>query len=129
MLSYGSVAVALVHRQVMVVQAARPHDHRDRFLDVYTFAPFGERVFLASDAPCARIAARDVLTIFPDTDIFSMPAHDVLELPPKAFGEFSELTARNQRRYESLWAACKAKAMPRRASRTRRTTQIALQAM
>ncbi|TFY76501.1 hypothetical protein EWM64_g7509, partial [Hericium alpestre] len=96
MLNYGSVAVALVQRQVMVVQAVRPHDQGDRYLDVYTFTPFGERVFLASNAPCARIASHDLLTIFPDADIFSMPAHDVLELPPKAFGEFNELIARNQ---------------------------------
>jgi len=109
MLNYGSVAVALVHRQVMVVQAARPHDQRDNYLDVYTFTPFGERVFLAADAPCARIASNDLLTIFPSNDIFLMPARDILELPPKAFGEFSELCARNQKRFESIWTVWKAK--------------------
>ncbi|KAI0060990.1 hypothetical protein BV25DRAFT_821065 [Artomyces pyxidatus] len=109
MLSYGSVAVALVQRQVMVVQATRPHDHRDRYLDVYTFTPFGDRTFLASSAPCARIASNDLLTIFPDTDIFTMPARDVLELPPKAFGEFSELSQRNSKRHDSMWAAWKGK--------------------
>ncbi|KAI0044767.1 hypothetical protein FA95DRAFT_1522488 [Auriscalpium vulgare] len=109
MLSYGSVAVALVQRQVMVVQASRPHDSRDRYLDVYTYSPFGDSVFLAADAPCARIASHDLLTIFPDTDVFEMPARDTLELPPKALAEFRELAARNQKRYETLWSAWKGK--------------------
>ena len=132
MLNYGSVAVAMVHSQVMVVQgilstsaccltrfadqsidrpAARPHDLRDRYLDVYTFAPFNDRVFLASSAPCARIASHDLLTIFPVSDVFRMPAQDILELPEKAFVEFTELSSRNQKRYESLWTAMKAKTM------------------
>ncbi|THH15618.1 hypothetical protein EW146_g4886 [Bondarzewia mesenterica] len=109
MLSYGSVAVALVQRQVMVVQAIHPHDHRDRFLDVYCFTPFNERVFTTSAVPCARIASADLLTIFPSTDVFNMPAQDILELPPQAYGEFNELCARNAKKCESLWAACKAK--------------------
>lgn len=109
MLRYGSVAVALVQRQVMVVQAAHTYDHGDGFLEVYTFAPFHDRVFTATAAPCARIAPGDLLTIFPDTDVFSMPARDILELPPQAFGEYHELRTRYVKRSEKLWAACKAK--------------------
>ncbi|KAF8269831.1 hypothetical protein EI94DRAFT_1798823 [Lactarius quietus] len=67
MLSYGSVAVALVQRQVMVVQASRPHDECERYLDVYTFTPSSERMFLVSDAPCARIDSNDLLTVFDTT--------------------------------------------------------------
>ena len=32
--------------------------------------PFGERIFLVTDVPHARISANDLLTIFPSTDIF-----------------------------------------------------------
>ncbi|KAH9004702.1 hypothetical protein EDB86DRAFT_3099228 [Lactarius hatsudake] len=80
MLSYGSVAVALVQRRVMVVQASRPHDECERYLDVYTFTPSSERTFLVSDAPCARIDSNDLLAVFDDDDALAIP-HDILELP------------------------------------------------
>jgi hypothetical protein len=83
--------------------AARSHTQRDRWLDVHTFAPFGERVFLATDVPNARIAMSDILTIFPSTDVFRTPAQGMLELPQKAFSEFIELSSRNQLRYENMW--------------------------
>ncbi|KAI0272464.1 hypothetical protein BC834DRAFT_817125 [Gloeopeniophorella convolvens] len=109
MLSYGSVAVALVQRRVTVVQASRPHDQSERYLDVYTFTPSGERTFLASDAPCARIDSNDLLAVFPDDDVCTIP-HDILELPPKAYDEFSELSSRRGgKRFDATWAAWKAK--------------------
>ena len=132
MLSYGSVAVALVQRRVMVVQgksavfflsvvfqvthlffvfffpASRPHDKCERYLDVYTFTPSSERMFLVSDAPCARIDSNDLLTVFDDDDALAIP-HDVLELPQKAFDEFSELSSRKNRRLDTVWAAWKGK--------------------
>ena len=77
---------------------------RDRWLDVYTFAPFGERVFLATDTPHARISSSDVLTIFPSSDVFRTLDVGMLELPHQAFSEFNELSARNLCRKESLWA-------------------------
>ncbi|OBZ74205.1 hypothetical protein A0H81_05853 [Grifola frondosa] len=110
MMKHGSLAVAVVQRKVMVVQAARSHNCRDRWVDVYTFAPFGERVFLASAVPHARISSSDILTIFPSDDVVRSPAKGMLELPQKAFSEFMELSGRTQKRYEdlfSVWAAKK----------------------
>ncbi|KAJ6624946.1 hypothetical protein B0H10DRAFT_1872060 [Mycena sp. CBHHK59/15] len=101
----GCLGVAIVSRQVMVVLAARSHTRRDRFLDVYTFVPFGaDRVFLATLVPKARITSNDILTIFPPTDnILRSPG--MLELPEEAFTEFNQLSSRNQERYERMWNA------------------------
>jgi hypothetical protein len=110
MLSYGSVAVALVQRRVMVVQASRPHDKCERYLDVYTFTPSSDsgRTFLASDAPYARINSNDLLAVFDeDEDVMILP-RDVLELPQKAYDEFNELSSRKSRR-SAVWAAWKGK--------------------
>ncbi|KAI0629176.1 hypothetical protein C8Q77DRAFT_1220373 [Trametes polyzona] len=104
MLKHGSLAVAVVQRQVMVVQAARTHSQRERWVDVYTYTPFGERVFLASDVPQARIAARDILTIFPEDEGARAPTPGMLELPPQAFWEYVELSSRTQKRYEQMLA-------------------------
>ncbi|KAI0305908.1 hypothetical protein B0F90DRAFT_1814746 [Multifurca ochricompacta] len=108
MLSYGSVAVALVQRRVMVVQASRPHDECERYLDVYTFTPSSDRTFLVSNVPCARIDSNDLLAVFDDDDVLTIP-HDVLELPQKAYDEFNELSSRKNRRFDAVWAAWKGK--------------------
>ncbi|KAI9511592.1 hypothetical protein F5148DRAFT_1170276 [Russula earlei] len=114
MLSYGSVAVALVQRRVMVVQASRPHDMCERYLDVYTFTPSSDtrsngRTFLASESPCARINSNDLLTVFDDGEGGLTIPHDVLELPQKAYDEFSELSSRKSKRFDSMWSAWKGK--------------------
>ncbi|KAI0334505.1 hypothetical protein GY45DRAFT_1318059 [Cubamyces sp. BRFM 1775] len=113
MLKHGSLAIAVVQRQVMLVQAARTHSQRERWVDVYTYTPFGERVFLASDVPLARIAARDILTIFPEDDAVRVPTAGMLELPAKAFCEYMELSSRTQKRYEQLFNAWEPKARRR----------------
>ncbi|KDQ61578.1 hypothetical protein JAAARDRAFT_31034 [Jaapia argillacea MUCL 33604] len=108
MMNQGSFAVAIVQRKVMIVQATRTHGPQDRWLDVNTYIPFGERIFLPSNVPQARISSSDILTIFPSSDVFDMPAAgEMLEVPPKAFAEFIELSSRNQKRYENLWKAYK----------------------
>jgi len=104
-MNHGDLAIAVVQRRVMVVQVARSHTWRDRWLEVYTFIPFGDRVFLATDVPRARISSTDILTIFPTTDIFCTPAKGLLELPQQAFSEFMELSCRNQTHHETLWSA------------------------
>ncbi|KAH9967289.1 hypothetical protein BC827DRAFT_1123491 [Russula dissimulans] len=113
MLSYGSVAVAIVQRRVMVVQSSRPHDKGERYLDVYTFTPSsdtGRRTFLVSDAPCARISSDDLLTVFDDEDDGLTIPHDVLELPQKAYDEFNVLSSRkSNRRFDAVWASWKGK--------------------
>ncbi|GLB41718.1 hypothetical protein LshimejAT787_1003180 [Lyophyllum shimeji] len=101
----GTLAVPIVQRKVMVVQAVRSHARRERYLDVHTYSPFGDRVFLASPVPKARIAPSDVLSIFPSTDVTRAPEQGMLELPPQAFFEFKELSSRHQERCESLWSA------------------------
>ncbi|KAI0741531.1 hypothetical protein C8Q80DRAFT_1273948 [Daedaleopsis nitida] len=103
MLKHGSLAVAVVQRQVMVVQAARTHSQREPWVDVYTYAPFGDRVFLASPVPQARISSRDILTIFPADDCAREAATGILELPPRAFSEYMELSSRTQKRHEQLF--------------------------
>jgi hypothetical protein len=90
--------------------ASRPHDNCERYLDVYTFTPSNstDRTFLVSNAPCARINSNDLLTVFDDEDALIIP-HDVLELPQKAFDEFSELSSRKNRRIDAVWTAWKGK--------------------
>ncbi|KAJ7257940.1 hypothetical protein B0H12DRAFT_1015113 [Mycena haematopus] len=108
MMRDGCLGVAIVSRQVMVIQAVRSHTRRDRFLDVYTFVPFGaDRIFLATDVPRARITTSDILTIFPPDDILRTrsPSPGMLELPEEAFTEFNELSLRTQKHYEKLWNA------------------------
>jgi len=112
MLSYGSVAVAIVQRRVMVVQSSRPHDKSERYLDVYTFTTTNDagRTFLVSDAPCARITSDDLLAVFDDEDDGLTIPHDVLELPQKAYDEFNVLSSRkNSKRFDAVWAAWKGK--------------------
>ncbi|TFK74924.1 hypothetical protein BDN72DRAFT_886047 [Pluteus cervinus] len=105
MMNNGTVAVALVKRQVMVVQAARTHTKNDKFLDVHTFSPFGERLFLETDVPDARIQPSDVLAILPSGVSLdcSQEAQGILELGPKAFSEYIALTSRQEKKRESLW--------------------------
>lgn len=85
--------------------ATRSHALRDRYLDVHTYTPFGERVFLASVVPNARIAPNDILTIFPASDVTHILAQGMLEIPQQAFREFEELRSRHQKRCENLWSA------------------------
>ncbi|KAF9443839.1 hypothetical protein P691DRAFT_787436 [Macrolepiota fuliginosa MF-IS2] len=111
MLNNGAVAVAIVRRQVMIVQAARTHTKRDKYLDVQTYTPFGERVFLASEVPGARIAASDVLSVFdastPASESDCTPG--MLELPPQAFSKYLAYSERQQKQYEDMWCAWTAK--------------------
>ncbi|PBK99411.1 hypothetical protein ARMGADRAFT_1007961 [Armillaria gallica] len=103
MLSDGAVGIAMVQHRVTIVQSARSHTRRDGWLDVYTFMPFGERLFLETHVPKARIAPSDLLAIFPSSDVFHTPTQGMLQLPQKAFAEFTELTSWNQKRCEDLW--------------------------
>ncbi|EGN96566.1 hypothetical protein SERLA73DRAFT_93061 [Serpula lacrymans var. lacrymans S7.3] len=104
-MNHGTVAIAVVHRQVVLIQAARSHNRRDRWLDVYTYNLFGDGVFLASDVPQARIASSDLLTIFP----FRTTTTDMIELSPRAFQEYLELSSKYQKSYENLWQGRKAR--------------------
>lgn len=148
----GSLAVAIVHKQVVVVKgearpicscssetdplylpAVRSHTKRDRLLDVCTFTPIGDRLFIASDFPNARIPSSDILTIFPFEYTPSASAKpqsisltssassetlieetiqtpesitvEMLELPSGAFAEFQHLCSRNQEQCDKLWVS------------------------
>ncbi|CAL1714987.1 unnamed protein product [Somion occarium] len=108
MLEDGCLAVAMVQRQVVLVQAARSHTRRDSLLDVHIFIPFGPRSFLISPVPQARISPRDLLTIFVAQDLMAKPTQGLVELSTKAYAEFVELSGMMQRKYEkifSLWSA------------------------
>ncbi|KAJ7133029.1 hypothetical protein C8R46DRAFT_122672 [Mycena filopes] len=119
MMSDGSLGVAIVSRQVMVIQAARSHTRRDRFLDVYTFLPFSGGTFLATHVPTARITTSDILTIFPPDDVLRAraPSPGMLELPEEAWREFNMLSERTQRRYEKMWEALQAGKTPAKGRR------------
>ncbi|KIK21655.1 hypothetical protein PISMIDRAFT_538383 [Pisolithus microcarpus 441] len=104
-MNHGTVAVALVQHQIMIIQACRSHARRDRWLDVYTYVPFGDRLFLASPVPYARIASSDVLAIFP----FRTPTTDMIELSEQAYRDFLGLSAKHQLKYENMWRRWKAK--------------------
>ncbi|KAL0953513.1 hypothetical protein HGRIS_004737 [Hohenbuehelia grisea] len=99
----GTLAVAVVHHQVVIVQAARSHSKSERWLDVHTYTPFGERLFLASDVPKARIASSDILSVLP-SNIPCSAEHGMLELPPQAFFQYVELSSRARQRHETLWS-------------------------
>ncbi|EKM81926.1 hypothetical protein AGABI1DRAFT_112118 [Agaricus bisporus var. burnettii JB137-S8] len=109
MLNNGSFAVALVRRQVMVVQAARTHKKGDKYVDVQTYSSFGERMFLASETASARIAASDILSILdaPTSNVES--SHGIIELPHPAFSEYTKYSERQQKRFEDMWCAWAAK--------------------
>lgn len=79
---------------------------------MHTYTPLGPRVFLRAAVPEARIAPRDVLSVFPAGDGICPPSAaaaasaasaGVLELPPQAYAEFVELSTRMQDRYERLF--------------------------
>jgi hypothetical protein len=126
----GTVAIAVMQHQVMIIQiiqgtslpnrsfsgtkfsqihyiAASGHSHRrrDRWLDVHTYTPFGDHLFLASSVPQARIAASDLLAVFP----FRTTTTDMIELPAQAYQEFLQLKAKHQKKQENLWRTWKAK--------------------
>lgn len=86
------------------LSASRSHSRRDTWLEVHTFTPLGNRIFLPSDVPQARIARGDILSIFPSGDRVSF-AGGMLELPQKAYSEYIELSSRMQEKYEKLFSA------------------------
>ena len=71
---------------------------------MHTFTPLGNRVFLPSAVPQARISSSDILSIFPVSDHVSFSG-GLLELPPKAHSEFVELSSRMQEKYERLFSS------------------------
>ncbi|KAH7882829.1 hypothetical protein F5I97DRAFT_1814918 [Phlebopus sp. FC_14] len=110
-MNHGTIAIALVQRQVTIIQgkssiSARSHNRRDRWVDVYTYVPFGDRLFLASPVPKARIALSDLLTIFPFRCTVTL---DMIELPVQAYQEFLEVNERHRLKYEDMWCRWKAK--------------------
>ena len=112
-------------------------------LDVCTFTPIGDRLFIASDFPNARIPASDILTIFPfgyTPSVSAAPQSisltssassetlieeaiqtaesitvEMLELPSGAFTEFQQLCSRNQEQCDKLWVSGQASNLGRKA--------------
>jgi hypothetical protein len=121
-MNHGTIAIAVVQHQVMIIQgtcsskvtntevsyklpAARSHDSGDRWLDVCTYTPFGDHLFLASSVPHARIASSDVLIVFP----FHTATTDMIDLPAQAYQKFLQLNAKHQKKQENLWRGWKAR--------------------
>ncbi|EAU90159.1 hypothetical protein CC1G_05697 [Coprinopsis cinerea okayama7 len=66
MLKNGSFAVAVIQRQVVVVQATRTHSKRDKQVDVVPYIPFGgsDGLFLVSPVSnIVHIPSSDILTV------------------------------------------------------------------
>lgn len=105
-MSTGTVAIAMVKRQIMIVQAARQHTKQERYLDVHTYAPFGERVFLASNVPDARISSSDILAVLssPLKDQACALSQGMLELSQQGFSEYIKHSERHQKKYERMWS-------------------------
>ena len=71
-----------------------------------------------SNPPTARIASKDLLKIFPESDAHRADAaraaeRGMLELPLQAYLEYVELATRNQKRMESMWGQWQAKSRMR----------------
>ncbi|KAF8629101.1 hypothetical protein AX15_003586 [Amanita polypyramis BW_CC] len=104
----GAIAVAMVKRQVMIVQAARHHTKHDKYVDVYMYSHFGERVFIASNVPDARISSSDILLVLSSpnqTGSVRAIGQGMLELPQKAFSEYTRFSMSYQKKYERMWSA------------------------
>ncbi|KAK7687936.1 hypothetical protein QCA50_009155 [Cerrena zonata] len=101
----GCFAVAMVQRQVMLVKAINLYSRRDDLLHVHMFVPFGQRTFLLSPVPQARISPRDLLTIFCANDIIAIDAQGAVDLSAKAYAEFVELGKMMQEKYEKMFSA------------------------
>lgn len=123
----GTVAVAMVKRQVVIVQgshyflstliyvplilpitAVRHHTKHDKYVDVHTYAPFGERVFIASNVPDARIPASDVLAVLASpgqAEAVHPVAQGMLELSYRAFSDYMKLSMSRQKKHERMWSA------------------------
>ena len=94
-----------MHAIDIISPAARSHSRSEPWLEVCTFTPFGDCLFLPSLCPQARIAPSDILAILPAP---IAEQGGVLELQPKAFTKFVELNAKMQKKYEKLfdvWSA------------------------
>ena len=97
---------------VLQSSALESQSRRDNLLHVHTFVPFGQRTFLLSSVPQARIPPRDLLTIFCASDITAIDSQGAVDLSAKAYTEFVELGRMMQEKYErifSVWSktSCK----------------------
>ena len=77
---------------------------QDNLLHVHTFVPFGQRTFLLSSVPQARIPPRDLLTIFCASDITAIDSQGAVDLSSKAYAEFVELGRMMQEKYERMFS-------------------------
>jgi len=100
----GTLAVAVVRHEVVLVQSARTHTSREGNVDVFIFRHFGHRTFLADPArPRTRIPAYDLLCILSPSDAVRCPLTGMLELPKIAYGEYVENMKRHQKRVAHVW--------------------------
>ncbi|KAF8492504.1 hypothetical protein JB92DRAFT_2751628 [Gautieria morchelliformis] len=108
----GTLAVAVVSHEVVLVEAARSQSTQERIVDVFVFRHFGHRAFLADPSrPRTRIPAGDLLCVLPSADAARCPLTGMLELPKLAYGEYAECNKRHQNRVAHVWGA-----MPMRVS-------------
>jgi hypothetical protein len=89
--------------------ASNTSTHRDEYINVETFTPFGPGVFITSDVPSARIASSCLLAVLPPTSYARRPSAGLIELPEDALAKFSQMGAKETKRQESLWKTLKAR--------------------
>jgi len=107
MIDEGTLALATIQRKVVVVRAIKSHAYSDRSLDVLVYLPFGERLFITPPNVHGRrvkIPSKDLLFIFSASDYPNSTDPEMIELPPKAYDEYVELTAMNRRKLDLLWS-------------------------
>ncbi|KZV96379.1 hypothetical protein EXIGLDRAFT_609195 [Exidia glandulosa HHB12029] len=101
----GTCAVALLHGQVVLVQAARSHEIRDGYIDVVKFTSFANGTFVADASAPARISSKNLLSILPTGVAPSVRAAGTLELHGQAYAEFIDIASRNQRTIEKQFSS------------------------
>lgn len=104
MLSNGTLAIALIKQRIVIVQSVRNHGRSDKYLDIITFDPFGECIFLPSQVPTARIQSSDVLQIL-SNEAARVAQTDILEVPVDFFNQYISFRTRQQPKRESLWCS------------------------
>lgn len=98
----------LLYPNLTSITAVRHHTKRDKYVDVHAYAPFGDRIFIASNVPDARISSSDILAIIAtpgQAEAVHPLAQGMLELSYKSFSDYMKLSITHQKKYERMWSA------------------------
>ncbi|KIJ55402.1 hypothetical protein M422DRAFT_240015 [Sphaerobolus stellatus SS14] len=97
----GTLAVAFVRHEVVLVQLACTYVTLPRCLEVIPYRSFGQKTFLASSLR-TRIPTTDIITILPSMGSLC-PITGMLELPEPSYSIYTERARAHQRRLSQVW--------------------------